>query len=94
VLPQALIAGRPIVSFDVDGAKEVCIDDETGFLVPARATDRLAEVLVRLCRDSDLRTRLGRQGQERFSGQFCHRHMTERIREVYEMVRKLPNLGR
>jgi glycosyltransferase involved in cell wall biosynthesis len=33
VLPQALLAGKPVVSFDVDGAREVVIDGETGRLV-------------------------------------------------------------
>ena len=30
-LPQSLIAGRPVVSYDVDGAREVAINGETGF---------------------------------------------------------------
>lgn len=33
VLPQALAAGKPIVAYDCDGAREVCLDNETGFLV-------------------------------------------------------------
>ena len=92
VLPQALIAGRPVISFDIDGASEVCIDDQTGILVPPRSVDQVADAVVRLCGDADLRMKLGKQGQERFSDQFCHRQMTERVREVYELVRKLPNL--
>ena len=35
-LPQALIAGKPVVSYDIDGAREVAINGETGFLVPPR----------------------------------------------------------
>ncbi len=37
VLPQALIAGKPVVSYDVDGAREVVITDETGILLPPLA---------------------------------------------------------
>ena len=36
VLPQALIAGKPVVSFDVDGAREVVLPDVTGYLAPPR----------------------------------------------------------
>src|SRR5213076_424445 len=32
-LPQALIAGKPVVSYDIDGAREVAIHDQTGYLV-------------------------------------------------------------
>ena len=45
VLPQALIAGKPVVSYDVDGAREVVIPGETGFLVPPRDVDGLAAAL-------------------------------------------------
>jgi glycosyltransferase involved in cell wall biosynthesis len=40
VLPQALARGKPCVSFDIDGAPEVVIDGETGYLVGQ--TTRLA----------------------------------------------------
>jgi glycosyltransferase involved in cell wall biosynthesis len=86
VLPQALICGKPIVSYDIDGAPEVCIDDETGFLVPARSVEPLATVIVRLASDAALRERLGATGRERFASQFRHEFMTERIREVYDRV--------
>ena len=32
-LPQALAAAKPVVAYDCDGAREVCLDGETGFLV-------------------------------------------------------------
>ena len=34
-LPQALIAGKPVVSYDVDGAREVVVSGETGLLAGA-----------------------------------------------------------
>ena len=86
VLPQGLIAGKPVVSFDIDGAPEVCIDGETGLLVPTRQTAQLADAVIRLASDEDLRHRLGAEGRRRFTTQFRHQYMTERIREVYEKV--------
>lgn len=82
-LPQALIAGKPAVSYDVDGAREVVISGETGFLVPPRETDKLSDALIRLARDEPLRRRLGRAGQNRFTDQFRHQKMTAQIRELY-----------
>lgn len=86
VLPQALICGKPVVSFEIDGAPEVCIDQETGMLVAARSIAELEEAIVRLCADPELRVRLGRNGRDRFADQFRHEFMTERIREVYARV--------
>ena len=84
-LPQALIAGKPVVSYDIDGAREVAISGETGFLVPPR-WKALVEPLVKLSGDSELRTRLGHAGRERFTEQFRHEFMTRRIRELYERL--------
>jgi glycosyltransferase involved in cell wall biosynthesis len=86
-LPQALIAGKPVVSYDVDGAREVCLDDETGFLLPAPYRFRdFCDPLVRLCQDASLRQRLGSSGRRRFTDQFRHETMTRRVRELYQRL--------
>lgn len=86
VLPQGLLARKPVISFDVDGAPEVCINDETGILVEHRNTAQLADAMIRLAEDQPLRERLGQNGQQRFTEQFRHENMTARIREVYQRV--------
>ncbi|MEC7575604.1 MAG: glycosyltransferase, partial [Pseudomonadota bacterium] len=62
-LPKSLIeaasCGRPIVATDVPGCREVCIEGETGYLVPARMVEPLANALERLAVDPALRQRLG-----------------------------------
>jgi glycosyltransferase involved in cell wall biosynthesis len=89
VLPQALIAGKPVVSYDVDGAREVVLPGQTGYLLPPRSVDELSAALCELAGDAALRERLGRTGRERFTDQFRHETMTRRIREVYaEMLRQ------
>lgn len=85
-LPQALIAGKPVISYDVDGAREVVIPGETGFLLPPQSIDPLAAAIIELAHDADLRRRLGGQGRGRFTDQFRHQTMTRRIREVYERL--------
>ena len=83
VLPQGLLSGKPVVSYDVDGAKEVVISNETGFLLPPKSIDELSAALIQLANDPELRDRLGSTGRERFTQQYRHEFMTERIREVY-----------
>jgi glycosyltransferase involved in cell wall biosynthesis len=84
-LPQALIAGKPVVSYDVDGAREVAITRQTGFLVPPR-WDALIQPLIELAADPALRRQLGQAGRDRFTEQFRHEFMTRRIRELYESL--------
>ncbi|NND97377.1 MAG: glycosyltransferase family 4 protein [Pirellulaceae bacterium] len=85
-LSQALIAGRPVISYDVDGAREVCISDQTGFLIPPSDTKALAEAIKQLGSDRELRIRLGQEGRRRFTDQFRHQTMTRQIRDLYRDV--------
>lgn len=86
VLPQGLIAGKPVVSYDIDGAREVVIPDETGFLLPRESIDELKEALCLLVESPELRKRFGSAGREKFTDRFRHQTMTREIREVYQRV--------
>ncbi|MEX1224300.1 MAG: glycosyltransferase, partial [Pirellulales bacterium] len=84
VLPQALLAGRPVISFDVDGAREVVASDETGILLPPRDVAGLAAAMRRLAADPAMRARLAAEGRRRCTERFRHDNMTRQIRELYE----------
>ena len=83
VLPQALIAGKPCVSYDVGGAAEVVVDGETGRLLPLNDSNGLAEAVLELAADSDRRTKMGEAGREMCREIFRHELMTARLREEY-----------
>lgn len=85
-LPQALISGKPVISYDVDGAREVCITGETGYLLPPRDINGMANAILALAKAADFRSRLGSEGRRRFAQQFDHHFMTQRIRELYQKV--------
>ena len=87
-LPQALAAGRPIVAFDCDGAREVCRDGETGFLVRQDHLNGLTERLLLLARDEALRTRLANQGREFVRENFAAEQMVKRLWELYQLLGK------
>ena len=86
VLPQALLSGKPVISYDIDGAREVVRNGETGFLLPPKSIDELADAVIELAGNSDLRNAMGRKGRELFAEQFDYRYMTDRIREIYERI--------
>lgn len=86
VLPQALISGKPVVSYDVDGAREVVLPDQTGVLVAPKDVVGLAAGLNALVADPALRDRFGQEGCRRFTDQFRHERMTAQLRELYQQV--------
>ena len=85
-LPQALACGKPVVAFDVDGAREVCLDGETGFLVRAEDSDGLANAVIRLLQDKALATRMGNQGRELVKEKFSEALMVQKIDELYRRL--------
>ncbi len=86
VLPQGLISGKPVVSFDVGGAREVVITGETGYLIPGMDTAEFGHAIHELAGSQEKREQFGRAGRERFTDQFRHQTMTAYVREVYERV--------
>ena len=83
-LPQALAVGRPVVSFDVDGAREVVFDDRTGYLVAPEDVDGLTAALDKLLGDAALRARLGAEGRRLVDPTFRKEYMVERIAALYD----------
>lgn len=59
VLIEAAAAGRPIVTTDVPGCREVVRDGDNGLLVRAGDAEALADALARLIEKPELRQRMG-----------------------------------
>lgn len=64
VLIEAAACGRPIVTTDVPGCREVVRHEENGLLVPAHDPAALAAALRRLILSPPLRQHLGQRGRE------------------------------
>ncbi|MEC9010107.1 MAG: glycosyltransferase family 4 protein [Planctomycetota bacterium] len=86
VLPQSMIAGKPVVSFEIDGAPEVVLHEETGLLVQPESVEGLVESVTRLVGDQELRQRLGDEGCRRWTETFRYQEMARLVREVYQDV--------
>lgn len=81
-LPQAMLCGRPAISFDVDGAREV-VNRSTGRLLGARNVVQLTEACAELIEDKGLRERLGAAGREQVREKFAPATMVNVIEGVY-----------
>ncbi len=77
ILLEAASCGRPIVTTDVPGCREIVMDGVNGLLVQVKSTEALKEALIRLIKDRDLRIRMGEAGREfavsRFSTEIVNR---------------------
>lgn len=82
-LPQAMAACKPVVAFDCDGAREVCLEEQTGFLLPAGDLEGLQTRLLRLAQNPELRECLGQNGREFVKPRFAVEEMVEQLHRLY-----------
>jgi glycosyltransferase involved in cell wall biosynthesis len=82
-LPQALAAAKPVVAYDCDGAKEICLENETGYLVKPGDLKTLTERVTQLAGDDALRERLGRRGQQFVRENFPVERMVDDLHALY-----------
>jgi glycosyltransferase involved in cell wall biosynthesis len=83
ILLEAAAGGRPIVTTDVSGCREVVRDGENGLLVPPRDASSLAEAIATLLRDRSLRERMGRRGREIAVSEFSEEVVIAATLSVY-----------
>lgn len=89
-LPKALLeaasCGRPIVTTDVPGCREVVRDGDNGFLVEVRNSKALADALETLLVDAELRRRMGQLGRERVLIEFSQEKIVAQVLALYSGV--------
>lgn len=85
VLIEAMAAGAAVVASDIAGYRDVVKDGVTGLLVRRGDPDSIAEGLIRLARDGELRQRLT-ESAGREVRQYSWDRVTGRILDVYESV--------
>ncbi len=86
-LPKSLIeacaAGRPIVTTDVPGCRDVVTHGDNGLLVPPKDASALADALEKLILDQDLRIRMGKRGRAKAEAEFSLDSVIEKHLALY-----------
>jgi glycosyltransferase involved in cell wall biosynthesis len=90
-LIDAMAAGKPIVATRAGGIPEVVVDGETGFLVPPRDHEAMADAIVRLLKDEILRRQMGDAGRARARALFSAERMVQNTLQVYQRVALQPH---
>ncbi|MGD0023116.1 MAG: glycosyltransferase family 4 protein [Xanthobacteraceae bacterium] len=94
-LLEAAACGRAMVATDVPGCREIVIADKTGFLVPVDDATALADAIVRLLREPELRAQFALAARrlvlERFSADIVGRQTVALYRHLLETRYSLPS---
>jgi len=84
IVPLAYAFGKPVVVSDVGSLAEAVEDGQTGFVVPPRDVDRLAQAVVTLLTDKALRTIMGANGYRKTLNELSWSHIAEKTLCVYK----------
>ena len=82
-LLEAAACGKPIVTTDVPGCREVVTQHDNGFLVPAKNAIALAEALKELVESLELRIKMGQSSREKAQQEFDEKKIVAETLRVY-----------
>ena len=82
---EAMAAGKPVVALAAGGLAEVVTEGKDGLLVPdgPEAAEGIAEALLRLGRDADLRRRLASGARRSFETKYTVKAMVDALEPAY-----------
>lgn len=84
VLLEAMEQGLPCISSAIGGTTEIVDEGKTGFLVPCREVEPLAERIGILLKNEALRKRLGEAGRIKFEKEYTLERFEENIKQCLE----------
>jgi glycosyltransferase involved in cell wall biosynthesis len=83
ILLEASSMEKPVVATDVPGCREVVSHGETGLLVKVRDSLSLAEAMLKLLQDENLRQKMGQAGRKKIMADFSADKVIRETMEVY-----------
>jgi len=82
VFQESMIAGKPIVANDVDGARDVIINGKTGYLVTPHQPQEMADRILTLLNDEKLCDQMGVTAKQHVQ-QYSSENMIKHILSLY-----------
>ena len=85
-LVEAMACARPVIGSEVGGIKHTVDDGLTGFLIPPRDPEALADRLARLHRHPELARAMGEAGRRRACEHYTWHHVAAQLAGIYADV--------
>jgi glycosyltransferase involved in cell wall biosynthesis len=85
-LLEAAACGRPIITTDVPGAREIVTDGSEGYVVPPDGSAALAQAFAKLAADPVLLPRMGAAARARVLHGYTERDRTDALKRLYSSM--------
>lgn len=83
-LLEAMACGKPVIGSDISGVRDVVTNGENGLLVPPRDTRALADAILTLLEDENLRKIMGRKARELMVRKYSWDAVAVKMEKVYQ----------
>lgn len=83
---EAGACGRPVIATRVGGIPEIVLNNRTGLLVPPNDVEALAEAIVKLAKDEELRRAMGKAAYEFVRDNYSWEKSLDQMCGIYERV--------
>ncbi len=85
-LIEAAACGRPIITTDMPGCREIVQHEKNGLLVPVKDSRMLADAIRRLIESPDLRKQMGQEGRKLVEEEFAESVVVSQTLNLYRSM--------
>lgn len=83
VLMEAMAMGLPVISTNVSGIPELIENGVSGVLVPPNNKNAIADAIINICLNKDLRIEMGKNGRKKIENEFNITYEIEKLIKVF-----------
>jgi len=83
---EAMAVEKPVVAYNIRGVRDLVVDGETGFLIPYRNVQQLAEKVMYLMNNPEVARIMGRKGRERIEEEFSIKKIKTEMSNLYREI--------
>jgi glycosyltransferase involved in cell wall biosynthesis len=89
VIIEAMANGVPVIASDLGAPKEIITDGANGYLINPESTEKLAEMIVSLLTDEELKKKIGNKGREHVQDNYQVNKYARSVEKIYsELLEK------
>ncbi|BBI32097.1 sugar transferase [Cohnella abietis] len=84
IVMEAMAFSKPVIATNALGTRELVKHEKTGELIPLGRADLLADSLMRVMNDVDLRQRMGKEAREVIKSEYTEQLVVQRLSAMYK----------
>ena len=86
VILEAMLMAKPVVAFNIKGNSELVEDGRNGILVPVGRAEEMADAVIRLVQNPELRKKMGDNGRKRVIDSFLINKYVSGVETVFAEI--------